>query len=313
MLDTVKATIPNCIRCQLFSSKRRYINPQSTLEHLASTTDCHGSQSAIVLDIWSVGPKNESKYKYLAASICASCRMVRAIPMEQNNSQSVADFLLNNCFVPSAPARIVSDRGSSVSQGKVTELLRCYNAGLQHYDAEKTDHNTPTPEPIKQSLSTPFYSLSHSQIERWFSTFSQSLRRLVDIKPETWPLYIQRIVNVWNSTKHRATGTTPNKLHLGLSRTWPDTFQILEHCPLKDRSQYIAEQVEQNDIARQCVLQHQSHYFEDMDKNWQKSYSNSKQSTLPNSHNFQCGEYVICKRYSGDTVSYTHLTLPTKA
>ena len=42
--------------------------------------------------------------------------------------------------------------------------------------SEKTNAEIPQ---IKQYLSPPYYPLSHSQIERWFSTFSQSLRILI--------------------------------------------------------------------------------------------------------------------------------------
>ena len=51
------------------------LNPQSTLEHLAASTNCRES---LLCDVWHAGEKNENEYKYLIASLCPSCRFVQA-------------------------------------------------------------------------------------------------------------------------------------------------------------------------------------------------------------------------------------------
>ena len=116
--------------------------------------------------------------------------------------------LIEESFNPIFPRGLITDRGSSVSSKHITELLHALNAGITrrnqiNSETEETNSGKTVEQipPIKQYLSTPYYPLSHSQIERWFSTFSQSLRRLIREYPQTWANYAGRICQVLNNMR----------------------------------------------------------------------------------------------------------------
>ena len=185
----------------------------------------------------------------------------------------------------------MSDRGTSVSAKHITELLKAINAGVAVQNEEKSDDEQ-VPG-IKQYLSTPFYPLSHSTVERWFSTFGQSLRRLVRERPQDWHLYAGRICQVLNNTRCRATGFTPNHLHIGLKpdQAYPDLFNVLCDSPPASRSKFIDDRVREIEIARDMAFRNQEHYFHTSDQQWEKSHVAPLRE-----HNFVPGEYVLVKR-----------------
>ena len=84
----------------------------------------------LILDTWSSGPLNQSDFKFLACTICPSCRRVNVRPLKENNSDEIARFLLEESFQPAPPKYLVSDRGTSVASKYVLELLNACIGGL---------------------------------------------------------------------------------------------------------------------------------------------------------------------------------------
>ena len=261
------------------------------MEHLAASTRC-GEYT--ILDVWSAGSTNLSDYKFLAASICPACRKVEVRPLKRNTSDEIGRFLLEQVFTPIFPGVLISDRGTSVSAGHVTELLAALNAGVVEHNSTLPDGKQPV-EGIRQKLSTSYYPLSHSAIERFFSTFAQSLRRLIREYPQNWQNYAGRIAAVINHTKCRATGFSPNQLHNGITpeQAYPDVFSLLSKSPEMTRSEFVNRRCPETLVARDMAYRNQEHYFNLTDKDWEK-----KHVTRLRDHRFTEGMFVLVKRMS---------------
>ena len=194
------------------------------------------------------------------------------------------------------------------------ELLNAYNAGLQEWikkqPALETLPQDQHPGPIKQSLSSPYYAQSHSTIERYFSSFSQSLRRLIAEYPSTWAQYAGRIAIVLNNTRHRATGFSPNHLHLGLapSSAYPDFLQVLDCTPDNNRTQWVADRIRETEVARDMAYRNLEHYYHLNDQQWSRHHAGHG---IKRDHGLEPGEMVLVKRLSGtEQVAAKLSTLP---
>ena len=177
MRNDVKKIVRECIPCQLYSTKNKYPVPTAPLEHIAKSSKCGEFE---ILDIWSAGDTNRSTFKFLAAIICPNCRRVKVRPLKNNNTDEVARFLIEQVFNPIFTKNLLSYNGKSVSSKHVKELLTAINAGVDKLNLESGKKEASN---IKQRLSSPYQPLGHSQNERFFSTFGQSLRRLVRERP----------------------------------------------------------------------------------------------------------------------------------
>ncbi|HIC32498.1 MAG TPA: transposase, partial [Flavobacteriaceae bacterium] len=257
---------------------------------IAQTKKCG---EMLILDVWSAGQNNLSDYKYLVACIDPVCRKVNVRPLKENNSDEIARFLIEEAFNPSFPKSLLTDRGSSVSSKHITELLTAINCGIDERNKAKEEDEIQA-EGIRHHLSTPYNPLGHSQIERFFSTFGQSLRRCIREHPQNWHLFAGRIAQVVNNTRCRATGFSPNHLHLGIkpSESFPDIFNTLQDSPPETRSKFIQDRVKEITIARDLAFKNNEQYFNVEDQQWKRKYSPTRK------HNYQPGEYVLVKRIS---------------
>ena len=107
-------------------------------------------------------------------------------------------------------------------------------------------------------------------------------------------MYVGRVCQVLNNTRCRATGFSPNHLHLGLvpSAAFPDIFNLLSDSPPKSRSQFIKDRVKEIEVARDIAFRYNEQYYQTEDQQWEKSHV----SRLQRDHNFVPGEFVLVKR-----------------
>ena len=96
-----------------------------------------------------------------------------------------------------------------------------------------------------------------------------------------------------NNTRCRATGFTPNHLHIGLKpdQAYPDIFNTLCDSPPSSRSKFIEDRVKEIEIARDLAFRNQEHYFHTSDQQWKKNNISPLRD-----HDFTPGEFVLVKR-----------------
>ncbi len=192
MLDTVTRVVRACLRCQFYSKKSKGPhNPVLPLLHMSRHRQCG---QGWVLDLWHAGNNSKSPYKYMCAAVCVFCRRAEIKPLKNGTSTEVAQFVFEQLCQLQIPRFILSDHGSSVTQSEVQHLYDAVNSGLDNLKKQgKVPEDTP---PLKPKVSSVYRPMSHSLIERFFSSYAQCLRRLLINKPDTWHLYAGRVTAI---------------------------------------------------------------------------------------------------------------------
>ena len=166
---------------------------------------------------------------------------------------------------------------------------------------------------IKKTRSTPYRPQSNGLIERFNRTLGKMIRSFIASNIYDWDVHIPLLTAAYRSTRHPATGFTPNKLMLGREVNLP--IDILYPRPSSqeplESHEYVAqlrERMEQCfDIARDCLKKSAIRQKRDYDSRISENKYKPGQLVYRRSHNRKKlekpweGPYVVIKSL-GDVV-----------
>ena len=288
--NLVKKIVKSCYRCQSFGSNPKYpYNKHNPLQHLKASKPL----DTIAIDVWSSGKQN-SRYKYVISAIDLFSRFCWSKCITRATSDIISDFLIENVFTTGIPRRILSDNAENISAGSLPHLYNAINIGFNTVKENETKkEETDTPR-ITQTTSTAYWPMSNSVIERIFRNFGDWIRKVVTTNPEDFYKIIPIATLIYNTTTHRALGTSPAHIHFGIKpeESIPDIYQLLANGGYNSPNHYIRERAENCKKARQEALHNMNKnegYYQQMEKQFNER-NNARW------HSFQVGDWVMVYR-----------------
>ena len=289
MTNLIKKIVKTCYRCQSFGSNSKYPhNKHNPLQHLKASKPLE----IIAIDVWSSG-KQKSKYKYVISCIDLFSRFCWSKCITRATSDVISDFLIENVFTTGIPRKILSDNAENISAGSLPHLYDAINKGFANIVGnEESDENQE--QKIQQTTSTPYWPMSNSVIERIFRNFGDWIRKVVTTNPEDFYKIVPIATLIYNTTKHRALGTSPAHIHFGIKpeESIPDIYQLLANGGYNSPNHYIKERAEDCKKARDQALHHMNKnkgYYQKMEEEFNKR-NNARW------HSFQVGDWVMVYR-----------------
>ncbi|KAL8615846.1 hypothetical protein ACOMHN_048554 [Nucella lapillus] len=119
-----------------------------------------------------------------------------AAPTKNQEARTVAQVLVKEWFSRyGVPERIHSDQGRDFESALVRSLCEMYG--------------------VRKTRTTPYHPQGNGQCERFNRTLHDLLRTLSAEQKQKWPLYLQEMVQAYNTTPHSVTGFSPYYLLFG--------------------------------------------------------------------------------------------------
>ena len=110
--------------------------------------------------------------------------------------KTIAKFLYGGYIsIFGAPARLLSDRGTSFTSSIIEEL--CKILGIQRL------------------RTTPYHPQTNGLVERSHQMLMHMIGKLGKDKKANWPLHLAEIVHAYNATQSAVTGYSPHYLMFG--------------------------------------------------------------------------------------------------
>ena len=154
--ETCSRVKRHCIKCQIFES-RRQVSPLLPLLHLARKDGikCHHTYYA---DLWYSGNPaaketpvkmaepvqvlpSSRPYTWVIGAICAYCRYAMTESLVHGTASEVQSFMLRQVFQVKPPHVVITDNGSSMTQGEMESLYESIHWGLHNLRQKYQDDN----------------------------------------------------------------------------------------------------------------------------------------------------------------------------
>ena len=191
MFGDIKRFVQSCDTCQRHSQKGR-VKP-APLE-LMPIIEVPFQQVAIDL-IGPINPASKNGYKYILTMIDFATRYPEALPLENIETITVAEALMNIFSRVGIPSEILSDRGTQFTSKLMAELCRMLN--------------------VKQIFTTPYHPAANGLVERFNGTLKTLLKKTCDEQPKLWDKYINSILFAYRDTPQTSLGFTPFEMIYG--------------------------------------------------------------------------------------------------
>ena len=147
------------------------------------------------MDVLGPLPKSGDGNQYILVVTDLLTKWVELFAMPDQKAQTVVECLISVINRYSIPASILSDNGSNFKSNLVKKLFET----LQ----------------VKPIYTSPYHPESDGQCERFNSTLVQTLRKLIEERPEEWNRKLQYVAFSYRTSKHSVTGYSPYQLVFG--------------------------------------------------------------------------------------------------
>ena len=288
----VRKIVKSCYRCQAFGSNPKVpYNKHNPLQHLKASKPLE----TIAIDVWSSGKQN-SRYKYVICAIDLFSRFCWSKCITRATSDVISDFLIENVFTTGIPSRILSDNAENISAGSLPHLYNAINIGFKYIKENENpmDMEEADTARITQTTSTAYWPMSNSVIERIFRNFGDWIRKVVTTNPEEFYKIIPVATLVYNTTNHRALGTSPAHIHFGIKpeESMPDIYQLLANGGYNSPNHYIRERAEDCKKAREDAL----HFMNKNGGYYKRMEDQFNERNDARWHSYQLGDWVMVYR-----------------
>ena len=183
----------SCTECQKTARKR-----QSDRVPLISLPIIDTPFKRIGIDILGPLPRSKAGNRYILVMCDYSTRYPEAIPMANQETETIAQSLIKFFSQVGIPEEIISDQGSN------------FMARLLKRICEKLC--------IDRIQCSPYYKGSNGLVERFNGTLRQMLRKYAKDDPLMWDTYIPYLLFAYREVPHESTGFSPFELLYGRVR-----------------------------------------------------------------------------------------------
>ena len=150
----------------------------------------------VSLDITGPHPKSKSGKVYILTVLDHFTKWLEAIPIPNQESATIAKVLVEQVFSRiGMPMQILTDQGNNFQEKLMTELYKCLK--------------------IDKVRTTTYKPSTNGALERAHRTLNAMIGKIVDERQRTWCEIVPLVMAAYRSSKHEATGYSPNFLMLG--------------------------------------------------------------------------------------------------
>ena len=218
MREDIRNYISTCNQCNKAKSLKP--KPQATLKsYLAGNP-----MDRIAMDILGPLPKTKQGNKYILVIGDHFTRWMEAYPIPEQTSKIIAEKLVKEFMARfGIPLEVHSDQGKNFDCKLINDICRLLE--------------------VRKTRSTAYHPESNGLIERFNQTLGRMIRTHVK-ETQDWDQDIALLLAAYRSTKHPATGFSPNYLMLGrevlspLEIQFPLPKSVNEDENHRDQNQY---------------------------------------------------------------------------
>ena len=191
LVPDVVAFVQNCLHCAVAEDEgpRRQagmetVHPRRRFEHVA-------------IDIQTITPRTEAGNIKILVMIDVFTRFVRAIPIPNEKSETVAKILLDEWIAVFGPMeKLLSDGGTNLVSKVVENLVEQLGVGrVQTY---------------------PWHPQANGTVERWNRTVAKDIASFMTTGNSDWDEHVALACLRYNTSKHTATSLTPFESMFGI-------------------------------------------------------------------------------------------------
>ena len=174
-----------------------------------------------------IGPPSEDGHRYILTLVDFATRYPEAVPLKNNDTETVAEALVDIFSRLGVPEEILSDLGTQFVSECMQEVTRLLS--------------------IKQLTTTPYLPMCNGLTEKFNGTMKSMLKRLCSEQPRQWHRYINPLLFAYREVPQESTGFSPSELLYGravrgpmfiLKELWT---KELEEPEVKNSYQYVFE------------------------------------------------------------------------
>ena len=174
-----------------------------------------------------IGPPSEDGHRYILTLVDFATRYPEAVPLKNNDTETVAEALVDIFSRLGVPEEILSDLGTQFVSECMQEVTRLLS--------------------IKQLTTTPYLPMCNGLTEKFNGTMKSMLKRLCSEQPRQWHRYINPLLFAYREVPQESTGFSPFELLYGravrgpmfiLKELWT---KELEEPEVKNSYQYVFE------------------------------------------------------------------------
>lgn len=148
------------------------------------------------VDLTGPHPRSRNGFVYILTIVDVFTKWAEAVPLRNHEAPTVAKALVNNVLLRlGMPHQILTDRGGEFEGQLMTELCR-----LLQIDKIRTTSYKPS---------------TNGAVERFHRTLNSMLGKAISEDQRDWDEMLPSIMAAYRSSKHEATGYSPNCLMLG--------------------------------------------------------------------------------------------------
>ena len=196
------AQIENYIRNCAFCQKNKSLVNKNIPMKITSTSS--KSFEKIFLDIVGPLPSTHKNNKYILTMQCDLTKFSIAIPLPDQEAETVANAFVHNFICVFGSPSILTDQGTNF-MGKlykhICKLLR-----------------------IQKINSSAYHPQTNGALERSHKTIIEYLRNYVEKDPLDWDSWLQFAMFSYNTTPHTSTNFMPYELVFGYKPNIPDSI-----------------------------------------------------------------------------------------
>lgn len=215
MVRDVADHVRKCHKCQTNKIKTHTKLPLCITDTPGNTFD------KLSIDTIGPMPRSLNNYIYAVTVICNLSKFLIIIPIENKESKSVAEAIVNNVFLPYGLCRtILTDMGTEYVNNLFSEVSKI----LQ----------------IEHLKSTPYHPQTVGSIERSHRTLNEYLRSHLNTESSDWDSFVKYFAYTYNITPHSSFNfkLSPFELMFGRKPITPDTFNNLKIDPIYNHDDY---------------------------------------------------------------------------
>ena len=178
-----------------------------------------------------IHPLSDRKHRYILTCVDFATRYPEAVPLQNIDTQSVAEALITIFSRVGFPSEILSDNGSQFTSDMMKEITRLLG--------------------ISQIHTSIYHAQTNGMCERFHGTLKAMLRKMTTEQPREWDRYLPALLFAYREIPHSSTGFSPFELLFGRTPRGPlrlihdvwsgsstDSIPVNEYlyvCDLKDK------------------------------------------------------------------------------
>jgi hypothetical protein len=191
MRHAVKQHIGSCDQCARHNIRRT--KDDGHLKNIEPPKDVF---QIVHMDFWGPVTASEDGNRYVLVLTDNLSKYVIAEAFPDCTAKTAAKFFVEKfILVHGAPERLITDNGVHFNNALMKTITQTIN--------------------IKHAFAASYHPQTNGQVERFNATFATQLAKYCNKEKNDWDVFLQQVVNAYNTGVHATTGFAPYELAFG--------------------------------------------------------------------------------------------------